>query len=136
MVEINSHGYYPAPWFSLSVGGGPGPMTLGGTVPPPYPASPEAFTLRVTKVGVLWRKDEVLEGGRKPLNRKWKEWSVLLTGSQLLLCRDLTWANLIQAKVDRANGEAPLSYASIPKPDELLSVKDTVAVYDKSYTKV
>lgn len=111
-------------------------MTLGGTVPPPYPASPEAFTLRVTKVGVLWRKDEVLEGGRKPLNRKWKEWSVLLTGSQLLLCRDLTWANLIQAKVDRANGEAPLSYASIPKPDELLSVKDTVAVYDKSYTKV
>lgn len=111
-------------------------MTLGGTVPPPYPTSLETFTLKVTKVGILWRKDEILEGGRKPLNRKWKEWSVLLTGSQLLLCRDLTWVNNIQAKIVRANGEASLPYNSVPKPDELLIVKDTVAVFDKSYTKV
>lgn len=136
VVEVNSAGYYPAPWFSLGVGGGPGPMAIGGGLPSAFPPSPEAFSLRVTKVGTLWRKDVVLEGGRKPMHRKWKEWSVLLTGSQLLLCRDLTWVNVILAKAERVNGEVNLPHASIPKPDELLSVKDAVAVFDKSYIKV
>ncbi|CAL1696041.1 unnamed protein product [Somion occarium] len=135
VVEVNSAGYYPAPWFSLGVGGGPGPMAIGGGLPSAFPPSPEAFSLRVTKVGTLWRKDVVLEGGRKPMHRKWKEWSVLLTGSQLLLCRDLTWVNVILAKAERVNGEVNLPHASIPKPDELLSVKDAVAVFDKSYIK-
>lgn len=137
VIEVRAPdvGYYPSPWFSLGVSGGPGPMTMNGALPPIYPTVPEAFSLKVTKVGLLARKDDVLEGGRRGINRKWKEWSVLLTGSQLLLSRDPSWASLIQTRADPANGELSMPQPLIPKPDELLSVKDAVAVYDKSYHK-
>ncbi|KAI0079601.1 hypothetical protein K474DRAFT_1591777 [Panus rudis PR-1116 ss-1] len=135
VVEINPGGYYPAPWFSLGVGGGPGPVSIGGVLPSAFPMAPESFALKVTKVGMLMRKDDMLEGGKKPMNRKWREWSVLLTGSQLLLCRDPSWANMIQAKVEVSNGDVSLPHGAIPKPDELISVKDSIAVFDKSYTK-
>ncbi|TCD63389.1 hypothetical protein EIP91_005597 [Steccherinum ochraceum] len=126
---------YPAPWFSLGVSGGPGPMSIGGGMPSAYPPGPDAFSLKVTKVGLLMRKDDTLEGGRRAINRKWKEWSVLLTGSQLLLSRDPAWAALIQGRADQANGELSIPQSLIPKPDELVSVKDAVAVFDRSYTK-
>ncbi|THH34105.1 hypothetical protein EUX98_g16 [Antrodiella citrinella] len=134
-VRAPDAGYYPSPWFSLGVSGGPGPMTISGGLSPSYPSGPELFSLKVTKVGLLMRKDDIVEGGRRAINRKWKEWSVLLTGSQLLLSRDPTWAGLIQARADPANGELSLPQSLIPKPDELLTVKDAVAVFDKSYTK-
>ena len=135
-VRAPDAGYYPSPWFSLGVSGGPGPMNMNGSIPAAYPSGPESFSLKVTKVGLLMRKDDILEGGRRAINRKWKEWSVLLTGSQLLLSRDPTWAALITTRADPANGELSMPQSLIPKPDELLSVKDAVAVFDKSYHKV
>lgn len=39
--------------------------------------------LRITKVGLLSRKEDVLDG-KKASSRKWKTYSVVLTGSQLL----------------------------------------------------
>ena len=41
-------------------------------------------SMKVTKVGMLDRKDDLLEGGKKASSRKWKPWSVLLSGTQLL----------------------------------------------------
>ena len=41
--------------------------------------------LKITKLGVIDRKDDLIEGGKKASSRKWKTWSVMLTGSQLLL---------------------------------------------------
>ena len=111
-------------------------MTLSNLPSPTFSTSGDVFTLRVTKVGVLSRKDDILEGGRKAMNRKWKEWSVLLTGSQLLLYRDASCAVTIRAHADAVKGDMSLPRSFIPKPDELLSVKDAVAVFDKSYTKV
>lgn len=128
--------YHPTPWYSLGVGGGPSPVTMSNFPSLVVCTNGDVYTLRVTKVGVLSRKDDILEGGRKAMNRKWKEWSVLLTGSQLLLYRDPTCAATIKAQADAVRGDMSLPRSFVPKPDELLSVKDSIAVYDKSYTKV
>lgn len=135
VVEVASeHRYASPPWFSLNVGGGPSTMAM----PAPSYASMaiEVTSFKVTKVGLLTRKDDMIEGGRKASNRKWKEWSVLLTGSQLLFSRDPTWATLIQSRASAGNGVMALQQGSMPRPDEMYTVKDTVAVYDRSYTKV
>ncbi|KAJ7139815.1 hypothetical protein C8R44DRAFT_660419 [Mycena epipterygia] len=97
-------------------------------------SSGEVSTLRVTKVGILNRKDDVLEGGKKSSNRKWKPWSVILTGSQLLLFRDPTWAAGLLSQTESPDAQF-IFPQTVFKPDELLSVKDAIAVFDKSYTK-
>ena len=107
---------------------------MGMMAVPPYTIPHEVLSLKVTKVGFLQRKEDVLEGGRKAGNRKWKELSVMLTGSQLLFSRDPGWASAIQSQLASEAGSVPR--ASIPRPDEMLSVRDAVAVFDRSYTKV
>ncbi|KAJ7597187.1 hypothetical protein C8J56DRAFT_311089 [Mycena floridula] len=112
-------------FFGLSVGGPPSPMMagLGG-----QPDIPQVWNLRVTKSGTLNRKDDVLEGGKKASSRRWRSWGVMLTGSQLLFFRDPAWTNLISHSDDNRTS---ISF----KPDEQLPIRDTVAVYDHSYTK-
>lgn len=44
----------------------------------------QGVSMKVTKVGILERKDDLLEGGKKAGSRKWKASSVLLSGTQLL----------------------------------------------------
>ncbi|KAI8995538.1 hypothetical protein BD414DRAFT_479821 [Trametes punicea] len=129
--------YLASPWFSLSVTGGPGPMFQSslGSLPVLTPSAGGVWAIKVTKVGLVLRKDDTIEGGRRAINRKWKEWCMLLTGSQLLFFRDSAWANNIQAQLRRTDGQVILQQASLPQPDELLSVRDTIAVFDKSYTK-
>lgn len=130
--------YLAAPWFSLSVSGGPGPMFQNslGSLPPLTPTSAGVWIIKVTKVGVLLRKEDMSEGGRRALSRKWREWCVLLTGSQLLFFRDATWASNMHNQSNEANGHVLVPHTSLPQPDEMYSVRDTVAVFDKSYTKV
>lgn len=136
VVEVASESRYTAPpWFGLNVGGGP--STIAMVTASSYASmAVEITSLKVTKVGTLLRKDEAIEGGRKANNRKWKEWSILLTGSQLLFSRDPTWAALIQARASAGDGMVALQHGSMPRPDEMYTVKDAVAVYDRSYTKV
>ncbi|KAJ7169573.1 hypothetical protein C8R46DRAFT_1089245 [Mycena filopes] len=118
---------------SLGPGGATPHSPMGGFPEITVPAG-EVSTLRVTKVGILNRKDDVLEGGKKSSNRKWKPWSVILTGSQLLLFRDPAWAAGLLSQVEFP--DAPSIFPqTIFKPDELLSVKDAIAVFDRSYTK-
>lgn len=100
-----------------------------------HPHSNETWSLKMTKVGVLNRKDDMMEGGMKSSNRKWKAWSVILTGSQLLFFRDPGWASALSP-----NSDSSVEFISPPsnlfKPDESFSLKDTLAVYDLTYTKV
>ncbi|EMD41789.1 hypothetical protein CERSUDRAFT_110352 [Gelatoporia subvermispora B] len=131
--------YLSSPWFGLGVSSAPGPMfsnSIGMSMAVPTPAQAEPSMVKVTKVGLLMRKDDTLEGGRRGMNRRWREWSVLLTGSQLLFFRDPSWATSVQARINRSRGPGMIPHpAAIPQPDELLSVKDAIAVYDRSYTK-
>lgn len=98
--------------------------------------SSDDVTLKITKVGLLSRRDALLEGGKRAPTRKWKEWSVILTGSQLLLFRDRIWATHLQEQVASGASQIFLPPASLLKPDDLFPIKDTIAVYDKSYTDV
>ncbi|KAI0374264.1 hypothetical protein BV20DRAFT_935476, partial [Pilatotrama ljubarskyi] len=129
--------YMASPWFSLSVTGGPGPMFHSslGALPMLPPGGGGVWMIKVTKVGLLLRKEDIIEGGRRAMTRKWREWCVLLTGSQLLFFRDSTWATNLQAQLGRTNGQVILQQTSLPQPDEMLSVRDAIAVFDKSYTK-
>lgn len=124
------------PFFGLGMGGSPpSPFGSSGTSPESYLCSSEVWTLKVTKVGLLNRKDDILEGGKKASNRKWKLWSVVLTGSQLLFFRDSTWSTSMLAQTVPSDGHVIFPQQAVFKPDEVLSVKDAVAVIDKSYLK-
>lgn len=56
------------------------PPVRGSSISTPHTIS----SLKIAKIGVLSRKEDLTEGGRKSASRKWKGWSVVLTASQLL----------------------------------------------------
>jgi len=96
----------------------------------------QTWRLKVTKVGLLNRKDDLTEGGKKTLNRKWKTWSVVLTGSQLLFCRDPTWASVL-LPLSEGSDQQPTALSNTTfRPDEFFSLKGAIAVFDCSYKKV
>jgi hypothetical protein len=125
----------PSTIFSLSPSGNPGALVSNLNDFPNIPSSREkTWNLKVTKCGLLNRKDDISEGGKKTMNRKWKSWSVVLTGSQLLFFRDTTWSSALQIVLTDSSVHSPPK--AILKPDELFSLKDCIAVHDRSYTKV
>ncbi|KAH9937596.1 uncharacterized protein B0H18DRAFT_1100723 [Fomitopsis serialis] len=134
-IAIVTEGQYgTTPFFGLSVSGGPGPLQAPVTAGmPTLGAYGGMATVRITKVGLLLRKEDIVEGGRRAINRKWREWCVVLTGSHLLFFRDPSWVTSIQATL--ASGRRHVSQPLMPQPDEYVSVKDCVAVFDKSYSK-
>lgn len=135
VIEVGAVENYKlsSPFFPVSVGGMPGPVSPVGQF---SQQTDEVWTLKVTKVGLLDRKDDIVEGGKRAVNRKWKTWSVILTGSQLLLFREPLWATSLLTRSESSDGHVVVPETSLFKPDELLSVKDAIAVFDKSYTKV
>ncbi|KDQ06212.1 hypothetical protein BOTBODRAFT_60713 [Botryobasidium botryosum FD-172 SS1] len=101
---------------------------------PSFPESDEEAdhrgkTVKVTKIGVLSRKEDLAEGGRKASSRKWKDWSVILTGSQLLFLKDTAWAGMLLG-----DETASVNFSQF-KPDEWVSIKDAIALYDLTYDK-
>ncbi|CAG8644677.1 8010_t:CDS:2, partial [Ambispora leptoticha] len=92
------------------------------------------FLLKITKAGILSRKVDLLEGGKKATGflRSWKQFGVILSGSQLMFFKDITWF-----KTQMTEFLDPLKVTKIPvlKPDVILMTADSIAVYDKSYTK-
>ncbi|KAL1748872.1 hypothetical protein HDZ31DRAFT_28634, partial [Schizophyllum fasciatum] len=124
------------PFFSISATAQPSPMIasplgeLGRTLP-----QERIYTLKLTKVGMLNRKEDLLEGGRKSTNRKWRPWCVMLTGSQLFFFRDASWAETLKDYAELGSNSQMLPSPGVNQPDEWVSVKDAVAVYDRSYTK-
>jgi hypothetical protein len=119
---------------------------MGGGAMTPTPKE-EITTLKVTKVGLISRKGKsqstpaqlTLDDSpttKRAAARKWRSWSVILTGSQLLFFKDPIWAlTLIEQIRNAGKGDTPL----VPRmtsfqPDEVLSVKEGVAVFDRDYT--
>ena len=136
VIEVGSVNDQRSPLFAMNLGATTSPViNTVGTFPVVHPGSGEAWTLKVAKAGVLNRKDDILEGGKKAHNRKWKPWSVVLTGSQLLLFRDSSWAANLLARYVTPDGHVIFPEASVCKPDEVWSVKDAVAVFDSTYSK-
>ncbi|KDE06376.1 hypothetical protein MVLG_03284 [Microbotryum lychnidis-dioicae p1A1 Lamole] len=127
------------------------PLTLMNSttsyVPPPTPKPKQdvVSNIKVTKVGTLSRKEDLAEGGKKAASRKWKAWSVVLTGSQLLFYKDASFANALGAAILqqplKGSQRSDTAYTTLGvisaafRPDAVLSLAHTAAIYDSSYRK-
>lgn len=104
----------------------------------PQDAHPGIVDIKVTKVGLLWRKDAKRRKTRSP----WQEWGAILTGAQLYFFRNIGWVkNLMhqyETHVKAGNDGIPLIF-NPPleefKPDGLMSTQGAVALVDTTYRK-
>ncbi|KAI2602412.1 hypothetical protein GGR54DRAFT_503335 [Hypoxylon sp. NC1633] len=104
----------------------------------PQEAHPGIVDIKVTKVGLLWRKDHKKKKTRSP----WQEWGAILTGAQLYFFRNTAWVkNLIhQYEMHVKSGHDGIPLIFNPpieqfKPDALMSTHGAVALWDTSYKK-
>jgi len=93
------------------------------------------YVVKLVKIGILNRKDDIVESGKRAIARKWKAWGAIVTNSQLLFYRDATQVMNIQRQFEES-GDLPPPRFALVKPDELWSLKNALAISDKSYTKV
>ncbi|ROW15426.1 hypothetical protein VPNG_02304 [Cytospora leucostoma] len=104
----------------------------------PQEAQPGVVDIKVTKVGLLWRKDLKKKKTRSP----WQEWGAILTGAQLYFFRNTAWIkNLLhqyESHVKQGHDGAPIIFKpplESFKPDALMSTDGAVALLDSSYKK-
>lgn len=104
----------------------------------PEEAHPGIVDIKVTKVGLLWRKDAKKKKTRSP----WQEWGAILTGAQLYFFRNTTWVkSLMHQQKDHlrkgCDGDPCIFKPPLEafKPDALMSTDGAVALMDKSYNK-
>lgn len=108
------------------------------TMTNPAEAHPGVVDIKITKVGILWRKDTKKKKARSP----WQEWGAILTGAQLYFFRNTTW---IKSLMHQHESHHKHGYAGAPvifkppleqfKPDVLMSTEDAVALLDNNYKK-
>lgn len=94
--------------------------------------------LKITKVGTLWRKATKKKKARSP----WQEWGAVLTGSQLYLFKNASWAKGLvhQFMSHQRHGAPRMPVVFSPplqdfKPDALIKTDDAVALVDSTYTR-
>ena len=103
----------------------------------PEGADPGVVEIKVTKVGLLWRK----ELKRKKTRSPWQEWGAMLTGSQLYFFRNIAWVKSLmhQHEQHHKHGSGTPVIFKPPleqfKPDAQVSTVDAVALLDKGYKK-
>ena len=92
---------------------------------------------KLTKVGILNRKDDLGDGGNRVSSRgrKWRTYSVILTGSSLLFFKNLNWYREIEEGGLLAEGGHAL-HGALQGADETISLNEAIAVIDATYTKV
>ncbi|KAK0919113.1 hypothetical protein LTR91_007753 [Friedmanniomyces endolithicus] len=106
----------------------------------PNPAETQAgiIDLKITKVGILWRKATKKKKARSP----WQEWGAILTGSQLYLFKNAHWAKglLHQFMAQQKPGQPRMPVIFKPplpdfKPDALIKTDNAVALVDHTYQR-
>ncbi|EXJ54108.1 hypothetical protein A1O7_09445 [Cladophialophora yegresii CBS 114405] len=95
-------------------------------------------SIKIAKVGLLWRKDPKKRKAKSP----WQEWGALLTDSKLYFFKDVGWVKKLihqsESHSKSALQSAPLTFKpplSSFEPDALMSMDDAVALLDSSYKK-
>ncbi|KAL8953583.1 MAG: hypothetical protein Q9222_000578 [Ikaeria aurantiellina] len=108
------------------------------TITNPAVTHPGVVDIKITKVGMLWRKDMKKKKARSP----WQEWGAILTGAQLYFFRNTSWVRSLmqQCSSHHKHGLAGSPCVFKPpleafKPDVLMSTEDAVALLDSSYRK-
>ncbi|KAK3326498.1 hypothetical protein B0H66DRAFT_513029 [Apodospora peruviana] len=104
----------------------------------PEHAHPGIVDIKITKVGLLWRKDTKKKKTRSP----WQEWGAILTGAQLYFFRNTTWIKSLMHQyedhVKKGHGGDPCIFKPPLdqfKPDALMSTDGAVALMDSTYKK-
>lgn len=104
----------------------------------PEAAHPGIVDIKVTKVGLLWRKEATKRRTRSP----WQEWGAILTGAQLYFFRNAGWVkNLLhQHEIHMKSGHDGVPLIFKPplehfKPDALMSTEGAVALWDSNYKR-
>ena len=108
------------------------------TMANPAEGHPGVVDIKVTKVGVLWRKDMKKKKARSP----WQEWGAILTGAQLYFFRNAAWVKSLMHQQEthrkQALGVSPVIFKPPLdhfKPDVMMSTEDAVALVDATYKK-
>ena len=108
------------------------------TITNPAEAHAGVVDIKITKVGILWRKDMKKKKARSP----WQEWGAILTGSQLYFFRNTAWVKTLMYQHDshHRHGSASTPVTFRPpleqfKPDTLISTENAVALVDGTYKK-
>lgn len=104
----------------------------------PADAHPGIVDIKVTKVGLLWRKEAKKRKTRSP----WQEWGAILTGAQLYFFRNTSW---VKNLMHQHENHLKAGHDGIPvifkppleefKPDSLISTHAAVALIDSTYKK-
>lgn len=100
-------------------------------------------TLRVTKVGCISRKDDIVDDNKKAQSRKWKTCGMVLSSSQLLFFKDLVWTSALSQQIKEQTGRSLNQEGGVLitprityfRPDGVLALGDAIAVRDTSYKK-
>ncbi|KAM0327743.1 hypothetical protein ACHAQA_006038 [Verticillium albo-atrum] len=94
--------------------------------------------IKITKVGLLWRKDPKKKKTRSP----WQEWGAILTGAQLYFFRNTTWIKSLMHQYDTHVKQGfygePITFKpqlTDFKPDAFMPIKEAVALVDSTYKK-
>lgn len=108
------------------------------TISNPGEAQAGLVSIKVAKVGFLWRKDPK----KKKAKRPWQEWGAILTDSKLYFFKDVGWVKKLTSQYEAhsksTGNSAPLIFRpplSSFDPDALMSMDDAVALMDISYKK-
>ncbi|RDA88958.1 hypothetical protein CP532_0704 [Ophiocordyceps camponoti-leonardi (nom. inval.)] len=104
----------------------------------PKDAHPGIVDIKITKVGLLWRKEIKKRKTRSP----WQEWGAILTGAQLYLFRNTSWVKNLMHQYEN---HIKAGHDGIPiifkppleefKPDALMSTQGAIALLDTTYKK-
>ncbi|KAI6783192.1 Protein transport protein sec73 [Emericellopsis cladophorae] len=104
----------------------------------PNGAGPGIVDIKVTKVGLLWRKEAKKRKTRSP----WQEWGAILTGAQLYFFRNISWIKSLmhqyESHIKAGNDDIPIIFKPPLehfKPDGLMSTHGAVALHDSQYKK-
>ncbi len=108
------------------------------TISNPGEAQAGLVSIKVAKVGLLWRKD----AKKKKAKRPWQEWGAILTDSKLYFFKDVGWVKKLITQYDAHTKSGSKSGPLIFKPplssfdpEALMSMDDAVALMDSSYKR-
>lgn len=116
----------------------PEAFTAQSTIDNPNQAQAGVVSIKVAKVGIVWRKSAKKRKTRSP----WQEWGVILTQSQLFFHRNLSWIKSLM-------GQAEVHFKGLKKGSEVIfrpplqqllydgsvATHDAVAMQDTSYKR-
>lgn len=120
-----------------------GADTLTTSFSTPDREQESVVTLRVTKVGCVSRKDDIVDENKKAQSRKWRTCGMVLSSSQLLFFKDLVWTSALNQQIREQTMQNPNAEGGILitprityfRPDGVLALGDAIAMRDTSYTK-